>query len=56
MEQARQVSVQEYTASKVILANGTSPRMFEISGEKEFTGERMCMNAVKHVQVYKVDA
>lgn len=45
--------VQEYTAPKVILANGTSPRMLQIPGEKELAGKGMRMNAAKHAQLYE---
>ena len=44
---------QEYQAKKVILANGTSPRMLNIEGEKQLTGKGMRMNAAKDAAKYQ---
>ena len=44
---------QEYQAKKVILANGTSPRMLNIEGEKQLTGRGMRMNAAKDATKYQ---
>lgn len=43
---------QSYEATQVILANGTSPRMLHIPGEKELAGKGMRMNAAKHAEQY----
>ena len=43
----------EYLAKKVILANGTSPRMLNIEGEKQLTGKGMRMNAAKDAARYQ---
>ena len=42
-----------YKAKNIILANGTSPRMLNIEGEKELTGKGMRMNAAKHARLYE---
>lgn len=42
-----------YSAKKVILANGTSPRKLGITGEKELTGKGMGMNAARDGQSYQ---
>lgn len=42
-----------YSAKKVILANGTSPRKLEIVGEEELTGRGMGMNAARDGQSYQ---
>lgn len=42
-----------YEAKQVILANGTSPRMLNIAGEKELGGKGMRMNAAKHGADYR---
>ena len=43
----------EYLAKKVILANGTSPRMLNIEGEKQLTGKGMRMNAARDAAKYQ---
>lgn len=42
-----------YSAKKVILANGTSPRKLEIAGEEELAGRGMGMNAARDGQSYQ---
>lgn len=44
---------QVYEAPQIILANGTSPRMLHIPGEKELAGKGMRMNAAKHAGQYE---
>lgn len=41
-----------YTAEKIILANGTSPRKLEIPGEDELAKKGMSLNAAKHGAQY----
>lgn len=43
---------QIYEARQIILANGSSPRMLQIPGEKELAGRGMRMNAAKHAGQY----
>lgn len=42
-----------YTARKVILANGTSPRQLDIPGAKELAGKGMAMNAANDAARYQ---
>ncbi len=42
-----------YTARKVILANGTSPRKLGIPGEMELAGKGMGMNAARDARAYQ---
>lgn len=42
-----------YETKQVIIANGTSPRMLHIPGEKELSGKGMRMNAAKHAKNYE---
>ena len=55
LKEAKKVIVTDsgtYTAKKVILANGTSPRKLGIPGEQELAGRGMALNAAKHGAQY----
>lgn len=55
LKEAKKVIVTDsgtYTAEKVILANGTSPRKLGIPGEQELAGRGMALNAAKHGAQY----